>query len=47
VFGSVFSVFDGVFVFFFLIVFALEVLAGQGIGISWTGHTDILTSTII
>jgi hypothetical protein len=47
VFGSVFSVFDGVFVFFFLIVSALEVLAGQGIGISWTCHTDILTSSII
>jgi hypothetical protein len=45
--GSVFAVFDGVFVFFFLLVFALEVLAGQGVGISWACHTDILASTTI
>ena len=44
---SVFAVFYGVFVFFFLIVFALEVLAWHGVGVFWACHTDILTSTTI
>ena len=44
---SVFAVFYGVFIFFFLIVFALGVLAGWGVGVSWTCHTDILTSSPI
>jgi len=42
---SVFAVFYGVFVFFFLIVFALDVLAGWSVGVSWARHTNILTST--
>jgi len=42
---AVFSVFYGVFIFFFLIVFALKVLAGWSVGVFWACHTDILTST--
>ena len=45
--GSVFAVFYGVFVFFFLIVFALGVLAGWGVGVSWACHTVILSSSPI
>jgi len=44
---SVFAVFYGVFVFFFLVLFALGVLAGWDVGVSWACHTDILTSTTI
>jgi len=36
-----------VFCLFFLIMFALGVLAGWSVGVSWVCHTDILTSTTI
>jgi len=44
---SVFAVFYGVFVFFFLIVSTLGVLAWWGVGVSWACHTNILTSSTI
>jgi len=44
---AVFAVFYGVFVFFFLIVSTLEVLAGWSVGVSWACHTVILSSSPI
>jgi hypothetical protein len=44
---SVFAVFYGVFIFFFLIVSTLGVLAGWGVGVFWACHTDIFTSSPI
>ena len=36
--GAVFAVFDDVFVLFFLVVFAVKILAGHNICFSWTRH---------
>ena len=36
---AVFAVFDDVFVLFFLVVFAVWVLAGCVVCLSWAGHT--------
>ena len=44
---AVFAVFYGVFVFFFLVLFALGVLAGWGVGVFWACHAVVLSSSPI